>query len=235
VSRELEVARVQSDFVAAVSHEFRTPLATMRQVSELLADGRVATDEHRRNYYEALRAESERLSRLVEDLLDFGRMDAGAREYRFQSVEPGALVRAVAGEFATTVRAEGYRIEIAAAPSLPDVRGDREALGRALWNLLDNAVKYSLDSRTVWVEAAREGHRVAIRVRDAGVGISDEDQRRIFRKFVRTSGAKAAGIRGTGLGLAMVQHIVSAHGGEVHVASQPGAGSAFAILLPVSP
>jgi signal transduction histidine kinase/tetratricopeptide (TPR) repeat protein len=237
VSRELDVARVQSDFVAAVSHEFRTPLATMRQVSELLADGRVATDEHRRNYYEALRAESERLSRLVEDLLDFGRMDAGAREYRFQSVEPGALVRAVAGEFEKTVRAGGYRVEVAAAPSLPDVRGDREALGRALWNLLDNAVKYSRESkiRTVWVDAAREGHRVAIRVRDAGVGISRDDQRRIFNKFVRTSDAKAAGIRGTGLGLAMVQHIVSAHGGEVHVASQPGAGSAFTILLPVSP
>jgi signal transduction histidine kinase len=234
VSRELDVARVQSDFVAAVSHEFRTPLATMRQVSELLADGRVATDEHRRDYYEALRAESERLSRLVEDLLDFGRMDAGAREYRFQSVEPGALVRAVAGEFEKTVRAEGYRIDIEADPSLPDVRGDREALGRALWNLLDNAVKYSLESRTVWVETGRDGARVAIRVRDAGVGISGDDQRRIFKKFVRTSGAKAAGIRGTGLGLAMVQHIVSAHGGEVHVASEPGAGSAFTILLPVS-
>jgi signal transduction histidine kinase len=234
VSRELAVARLQSDFVSAVSHEFRTPLATMRQLSELLADGRVANEANRQDYYEGLRGESERLSRLVEDLLDFGRMDAGAREYRFQPVEPATFVRTVAAEFRAQARAHGYHIEIAAAPALPDVRGDREALGRALWNLLDNAVKYSPESKTIWVEAVREGGQVAIRVRDEGVGIAGADQRQIFKKFVRTSSAKAAGITGTGLGLTMVQHIVSAHGGEVRVNSTPGAGSAFTILLPVS-
>jgi signal transduction histidine kinase len=161
-------------------------------------------------------------------------MEAGAQEYHFESIAPGALVHTVSDEFADKVKAQGYHLEITADPVLPDVRGDRDALGIALWNLLDNAVKYSPDSRTVWVEAACEGGQVAISVRDQGVGIAGDDQRQIFKKFVRTSGAKAAGIKGTGLGLAMVQHIVSAHGGDVRVSSTPGAGSSFTIFLPVS-
>ena len=234
LTRELEVARLQSDFVAAVSHEFRTPLASLRQLSELLADGRVPSEERRQDYYEGLRRESERLHRLVENLLDFGRMDAGAREYRFEAVEPGRLVSGVAKEFAEQVRQQGYHLEVTANDHLPAVRADREALSRALWNLLDNAVKYSPDSKTIWVEAAREGSQIAIQVRDRGVGIAPDEQQQIFKKFVRAPSAKAAGIKGTGLGLAMVQHIVSAHGGEIRVTSEPGAGSTFTILLPVA-
>jgi signal transduction histidine kinase len=232
LSRELEVARLQSDFVAAVSHEFRTPLASLRQMSELLADGRVSNDERRQAYYEALRTESERLHRLVENLLDFGRMEAGVKEYRFESVDPVILVKDVAQEFAETVRDKGYHIEAAANSHLPRIRADREALGLALWNLLDNAVKYSPDSKTVWIETGRQHHEIAIRVRDQGAGIALEDQKEIFKKFVRAGAAKAAGVKGAGLGLAMVEHIVSRHGGRVCVTSQPGEGSTFTILLP---
>jgi signal transduction histidine kinase len=159
-------------------------------------------------------------------------MDAGAREYRFESVEPGALVNGVAEEFAEQVRQQGYHLEVTANHHLPPVRADREALGRALWNLLDNAVKYSPGSKAIWVEAAREGSQVAIQVRDRGVGIAPDEQQEIFKKFVRAPGAKAAGIKGTGLGLSMVQHIVSAHGGEIRLVSEPGRGSTFTIMLP---
>jgi signal transduction histidine kinase len=207
-------------------------LASLQQLSELLADGRVPSEERRQGYYETLRRESERLHRLVEDLLDFGRMDAGAREYRFEPTEPGTLVRSVTEEFAEKVREKGYRLEVTANHHLPSVHADREALGRALWNLLDNAVKYSPNSKTVWVEAGREGDHVAIRVRDQGEGIAPGEQKQIFKKFVRAAGAKASGIKGAGLGLAMVHHIVSAHGGKIHVTSQSGAGSVFTILLP---
>jgi signal transduction histidine kinase len=234
VSRELVVARLQSDFVSTVSHEFRTPLATLRQSSELLADGRVQDEPRRQQYYEGMRSESERLSRLVENLLDFGRMDAGAREYRFEPLDSGALVNTVAAEFAERVRPLGYHVAIGEAAPLPEIRGDREALGRALWNLLDNAVKYSPDSKTIWVQASRDDNRIAIQVRDTGVGIGPDDQRQIFRKFVRASAAKAAGIKGTGLGLTMVRHIVSAHGGEVRLTSALGTGSSFTIVLPIA-
>ena len=128
---------------------------------------------------------------------------------------------------------EGRRIELTSDGAAPVVRADREALGRALWNLLDNAVKYSPACPTVWVDLAREGQRVAIRVRDQGLGIPAEEQKEIFRKFVRGAAAKAASVKGTGIGLALVEHIVRAHGGEVRLESQPGQGSTFTILLPV--
>lgn len=234
VTRELEVARLQSNFVSAVSHEFRTPLASLRQLSELLADGRVSSEERRLDYFKGLRRESERLHRLVENLLDFGRMEAGAREYRFELLEAGELVRGVAEEFAQEVRDRGYSLDIVANHDLPRVRADREALSRALWNLFDNAVKYSPVSKTVWVEAACEANHVAIRVRDEGLGIAPNEQQQIFKKFVRAASAEAAGIKGTGLGLAMVEHIVAAHNGEILLESQPGVGSTFTILLPTA-
>ena len=233
LTRELEVARLQSDFVAAVSHEFRTPLASLRQMSELLADGRIPDEERRQTYYDALRSESERLHRLVENLLDFGRMEAGAQQYEFQDVVPATLVQGIADEFAENIRDKGYHLETISDDSLPRVRADREAFALALWNLLDNAVKYSPSSKTIWIETASERDRVAIRVRDEGVGIPPGEQKDIFKKFVRASAAKAAGIKGTGLGLAMVQQIVAAHGGHIHLVSKPGAGSTFTIFLPV--
>jgi len=232
VTRELEVARLQSDFVSAVSHEFRTPLASLRQLSELLTDGRVSSEQRRQEYYEGLSRESERLYRLVESLLDFGRMEAGAREYDFELLEPAKLVRVVVDDFSQEISERGYRVEITDCDRLPAVRADQEALSRALWNLLDNAVKYSPHRRTIWVETAREDGQVAIRVRDQGLGIAPHEHRQIFKKFVRATSAKTAGARGTGLGLAMVQHIVSAHGGEVRVSNQPSGGSMFTMLLP---
>jgi signal transduction histidine kinase len=234
VSHELEVARLQSDFVSAVSHEFRTPLATMRQLSEMLADGRTPSEERRREYYEDLCHESERLNRLVENLLDFGRMEAGAREYRFEVIDASALIRRVAEEFGQEAAGRGYRIDVIADDDLPHVRGDQEALARALWNLLDNAVKYSPEVKTVWINAHRENGRVVFSVRDEGLGVAPDEQRRIFDKFVRGAGATAAGIKGTGLGLAMVQRIVTAHGGTVHVMSVERKGSTFTIELPVA-
>lgn len=232
VTRELEVARLQSDFVSAVSHEFRTPLASLRQLSELLTDGRVPSEQRRQEYYRTLRRESERLFRLVESLLDFGRMEAGARQYRFELLETEPFFRSVTEEFAQEAGERGYRVEIAQPGRLPRVQADREALTRALWNLLDNAVKYSPQNKTVWADAACENGQLAIRIRDQGLGIAPHEQKQIFEKFVRAHSADAAGSKGTGLGLTMVQHIVAAHGGQVRVHSEPGVGSTFTILLP---
>jgi signal transduction histidine kinase len=232
VTRELEVARVQSEFVSAVSHEFRTPLASMLQLSELLADGRISTDRQRQGYYESLLHETQRLSRLVESLLDFGRMEAGGREYHFETVNSGELLCRVVEEFGQEAAHCGYHIETSLDADLPPIRADREALARAVWNLLDNAVKYSPACKTVWAEARSQNGSVAIRVRDQGLGITPEEQKQIFKKFVRAGSARVAGAKGTGLGLAMVEHIARAQGGRVSVESKPGSGSTFTILLP---
>ena len=232
VTRELEVARLQSDFVSAVSHEFRTPLASLCQLSEMLTDGRVPSETRRQEYYEGLHRASERLYRLVESLLDFGRMQAGVQQYRFELIETGSFFRTVAEEFAHEIRERGYQVEITQQPHLPTLKADREALARALWNLLDNAVKYSPQNKTIWAKAICENGRVAISISDKGLGIAPHERKKIFKKFVRAASAEAAGAKGTGLGLTMVEHIVAAHGGQMHVEGEPGVGSKFTILLP---
>ena len=232
VTRELEVARLQSDFVSAVSHEFRTPLTSMRHLTELLETEAIADPDRRRQYYRVLCRETGRLHRLVENLLNFGRMEAGKLGYRFERLDPAELVRGVAAEFAQEPAAARHRIEVEPAMNCPTVRADREALCRALWNLLDNAVKYSPEQSSVWVSVKRDHHRVAISVRDEGAGVLPEEREAIFRKFVRGAASKTAGLKGSGIGLAMVQHIVTAHHGEIHLKSEPGKGSTFTILLP---
>jgi len=233
VSRELEAARLQSDFVAAVSHEFRTPLTSLRQLAEMLSSGRVASDERRARYYGIMERESGRLHRLVEGLLDFGRMEAGALEFRWEQVAPRELVRGVVTDFVAEQSESDYEIELADDEEVPAVKADAEALGRAVWNLLDNAVKYAPDGKTVRVTVSQENGCVVIAVRDEGVGIPRDELETVFKKFVRGSTVDGRGTRGTGIGLAMVKHIVEAHGGEVQVKSDVGQGSTFTILLPV--
>lgn len=231
-ARELALARLQSDFVASVSHEFRTPLTTLRQLSGLLQSGRVPDESRRRQYYDFLVLESDRLHRLVDDLIHFGRMEAGASEFRFEPFDPAGLVRSVVEDLQREVLPHGYTIELNANGGAPAVRGDRSAIGRALRNLLDNAVKYSPECRSVWVELAESQGQVAIRVRDRGLGIPASEQDVVFRKFVRGRAAKDSSIQGTGIGLATVGHIMSAHGGKVTLESAPGAGSTFTLWLP---
>jgi signal transduction histidine kinase len=232
-ARELAVARLQSDFVSAVSHEFRTPLTALRQLSEIFNEDRPLEDERRKKYYQALDRATGRLDKLVEGLLDFGRMEAGAMVYRKMDLDAGALVKSVVSDFQREVGDRGYVVELKATDNLPAVHGDPEALGRALWNLLDNATKYSSECKTVWVEVEREGRELAIRVRDRGIGIPVPEQQDILRKFVRGTAAAAAGVKGTGIGLAMVKHLVDAHGGTLRLESEPGKGSTFSILLPI--
>ena len=232
IRREIAVSLLQSDFVSAVSHEFRSPLTAMRQLSEILALGRVSSEERRQKYYDTLVGETRRLQRLVETLLNFGKMEEGARQYRFEEIDAGELVESVAAEFAPQLAASGRRIELNRAPNTCPIEADAEALALALRNLVDNALKYSPDQPAVSVEWGCENGAVAIHVRDRGMGIPVAEQRVIFQKFVRGRAAIAANVKGTGVGLAMVSHIVRAHGGEVRVASAPGEGSTFTILLP---
>ncbi len=231
--RELAVARLQSDFVAAVSHEFRTPLTSMRQLTEVLVDERVATEDRRRAYYRALARQTDRLHRLVESLLDLGRLEAGRSPYRLEPLDACALVRNVSEEFERDTTGLGVRIDLDINGDAWRVDADRDALTNALWNLLDNAVKYSPDCRTVQVSVDRDADRLLIRVRDQGIGIPANEQRAIFDKFVRGARARADGFKGTGIGLSMVRYIARAHGGDVRVQSAPGAGSTFTLALPL--
>jgi signal transduction histidine kinase len=234
VLREAQAGQLQGDFVSAVSHEFRSPLTALRQLTELLAQGRIQDESRRRMYFDVLAKETSRLHRLVEDLLDFGRMDAGRRRYQFQPIDLTRLVEDTIREYQREADTNGHRIELVAHDGTLIVDADHEGLNRVVRNLLENAVKYSPDAVVVWVETACEGRTALLRVRDEGIGVPPEEQSRIFEKFVRGDAAKRACIQGTGIGLSMVKEIVQAHHGRVTLQSEVGRGSTFIVELSLS-
>jgi len=233
VTREVEAAQLQSEFVAAVSHEFRTPLTLLRQFSDLLADGRVSSEDERQKYYAALQRGTRRLTRLVEDLLDFRRMEAGSHGFRFEPIHAKEWIERVANEFRDEVRGQGYEVEVDwHAPETLAVKADQAAVDRALWNLLDNAAKYSPVCKVIAVDGTFDGHRLTVSVRDRGIGVPPDERSAIFRKFVRGSASGDHFVKGTGLGLTLVQQIVEGHGGTVQLESTVGEGSTFSLVLP---
>lgn len=231
-TREIALARQQADFVSSVSHEFRTPLTSMRHLTELLATNSITSEERKRHYYDLLAHETERLHRMVDSLLSFGRMSAGAYAWQLESAEIGDLVSTVVDEFRRDAAAEHRTVTSEVDADLPGIRADREALSRALWNLLENAAKYSEPTAPIRVFARRQGDTVLVGVQDAGAGIPPSEHKRIFQKFVRGDDATRAGVRGVGIGLALVTRIAEAHGGSVRLESEPGRGSTFTLVLP---
>jgi two-component system phosphate regulon sensor histidine kinase PhoR len=232
VNRELAVARLQSDFVAAVSHEFRTPLTALRQFTDMLRENDPGK-ERRLICYDAQSRATDRLTKLVESLLDFGRMEAGAHRYSLEQHDCTELVGRVVDDFRGQAQGTACRVEFSGNGSA-SIQADRDALARAVWNLLDNAVKYSPDNPTIEVQLHRDSGDVRIDVRDHGIGIPAHERPTIFAKFQRGEQARTRGIKGTGIGLAMVEEIVKAHHGRVEVQSEPGKGSTFTIVLPVT-
>jgi signal transduction histidine kinase len=233
VRRETEVARLKSDFVANVSHDLKTPLSVIRMFAETLELGRVTDEPRRREYYQVITRESERLSRLIENVLDFSRIEGGRRTYDMAPTAVEPLVRETVEAFAYPLAQGGFKVEIDVAPDLPDVPMDRAAIGQALANLVDNAIKYSGERKSLRVEAGALESGLALSVTDEGMGIPQEEQAKIFEKFYRVGRSETQGCRGSGVGLALVRHVAAAHGGRVTVESRPGAGSRFTLWVPL--
>lgn len=232
VRRESEMARLKSDFVANVSHDLKTPLALIRMYAETLEMNRLPTEANRREYYGVITRESERLSRLIDNVLDFTRIESGRQRYELAPGPIEPLIHDVLDAFRYPLTQRGFKVGMEIAPDLPDVPIDEEALKQALANLVDNAIKYSDERRVLEVMARREGDEVRVDVADQGIGIPPGEQGRIFEKFYRVGRSETQGRRGSGVGLALVKHIAEAHGGRVTVESRPGAGSRFSLFLP---
>jgi signal transduction histidine kinase len=231
--REAEMAQLKSDFVANVSHDLKTPLSVIRMFGETLEMGRVTEETQRREYYGVIARESERLSRLIENVLDFARIEDGRRTYAIvpKAVEP--VIRDTLEAFSHPLTSGGFEVEVCIPPDLPDVPMDGEAVSQALSNLLDNAIKYSAARKVLAIEARAIDGELAISVADAGVGIPRGEQTRIFDKFYRVGRSETQGRRGSGMGLALVRHIAEAHRGRITVQSTPGEGSRFTLWLPL--
>jgi signal transduction histidine kinase len=234
ISREMNLARLKSDFVANVSHELRTPLALIRLYAETLELGRLNTKEKYQEYFRIIREESERLSSLINNILDFSRIEAGRKEYEFMETDLSELVRSTLDTYRFQIEQNGFTFEENISKDIPPVNVDREAIARSLLNLVNNALKYSKDDKYIGVSLYRANGSVKLEVSDHGIGISPAEQEKIFEKFYRCGDPLVHNVKGSGLGLSLVRHIARAHGGDVKVESAPEKGSKFTIALPLS-
>jgi signal transduction histidine kinase len=234
VNKQVALARLKSDFVSNVSHELRTPLALIRLYAETLELGRINTAEKKHEYYSIIRKESERLTALINNILDFSRIEAGRKEYDFRETDIAELVRNTLDSYRFQIEQQGFALEEQIESGIPRVRVDREAIARALVNLVNNSLKYSDNEKFLGVKLYREQSVLKLEVSDRGIGIERHEQARIFEKFYRTCDPLVHNTKGSGLGLSLVRHITHAHGGEVEVESTPGRGSKFTLSLPLS-
>ena len=233
VQRELGLAEIRSQFASSVSHELKTPLTAIRMFAETIRLGRIREEETRNEYLDTIVSESERLSRLLNNVLDVSKIDQGEKIYCPLPQPLAPIVRTAAKTMEYPLRQKGFSLQVDIGEGLPDVRVDADALEQALLNLIDNAIKYSGTSREIGLRVARHDSWALLQVTDRGVGIPPRDRQRIFEKFFRVPSRENEKIPGTGLGLALVAHFAQAHGGRVEVEAAPDCGSTFSIYLPL--
>jgi signal transduction histidine kinase len=233
IVQEVNLLNLKSEFIASVSHEFKTPLTAMGAILERLLGGEVSDPKKAKEYYRILSHDSERLKRLVKNVLDFTKIEEDKKKYRLESADICHLVRREVDSFEKEHELDGFRVRITIDDNIPPVLADEEAINQALHNILDNAAKFSSEEKDIHVDVSHEDNMVKITVRDKGVGIPENEQKKIFEKFFRGKQASSVAPTGTGLGLTLVKHIMEAHGGDVVVHSQPGKGSSFSLIFPV--
>ena len=232
-AREVRLAELKSNFVASVSHDLKTPLALIQLFAETLELGRLKSNERAQEYYRIINSEARKLTRLINNLLDFSRIEAGLRRYKMEPVDLTVVTKHVVDSLDSQFRHNHFTVTTRYAAGLPPVSIDQEAAEQAIENLLSNAMKYSPDDRRILVEIDAERGFGRVRVTDHGIGIPPRQQRKIFRKFYRVEHDAGSGAQGTGLGLSIVDHVMRAHGGFVRVDSEPGHGSTFTLHFPL--
>jgi signal transduction histidine kinase len=234
-SREMKLTQMKADFVSNVSHELRTPLASIRVLAELLNMGRINQPERVREYGAYIESEGRRLTQVINNILDFSRIESGRKLFNFESCDLKELVSGTLDAFAVHLKQNGFTLSYDAPQNtLPNVVIDPDAISLALTNLLDNAIKYSGDAKEINVSVTHSGRFVEVSVSDRGIGIAADEHEKIFEKFYRIGSGLVHDVKGSGLGLSLVKHIVIAHHGKITVRSKPGEGSAFTIHLPIA-
>ena len=235
ISRESETTRLKTEFVHNISHELKTPLTLIRLYGETLQHKENLTNEEKKESSEIITKESERLSHLINNVLDFSRVDMGRKEFDFKKGNLAQVVRNTLESYRYHLEKKGFSIQTEIAEDLPEMIFDGEAMASVLINLLSNTMKFSPEKKEVSVKLFKKNGNVVLRVEDKGIGISAKEISRIFKRFYRSKNEIVLDTRGSGLGLTLVKHITEAHGGQIKVDSEPGKGSIFSIILPISP
>jgi signal transduction histidine kinase len=238
LNRQLTLARQKTDFVSNVSHELKTPLTSIRMFSELLADQRVTDPAKQRSYLNIITAETARLTRLINNVLDFSRMERGEKKYNFRDGDLVKVVRDTAESYRPHLENNGFKLECALSAGELPVRADTDALAQVIVNLLSNAEKYSNGKglKEITVETSRRDGPLPcaeVRVLDRGLGVPRGSEEKIFEKFYRAHDSLASGIEGSGLGLTLARQIARAHGGDVFYEAREAGGSCFILRLPL--
>jgi two-component system phosphate regulon sensor histidine kinase PhoR len=230
-----QVAEVRRDFVANVSHELRTPLSILRGYIETLLDDSDTSPDELNRILEVMKRHSDRLGRLVDDLLSLARLESVHHNLQFFDLRLSELFAAIVRDWAKKFADKRISVDVQIAPDLPLIHADETRLQEVLYNLLDNALKYSPAGGKIRLQAKRSGgNEIVISVSDSGVGISESDLPRIFERFYRTDKARSRQLGGTGLGLAIVKHIAQMHGGRVEAESNLGKGTTIRVILPIN-
>ena len=233
--REARLAQAKSNFVSNVSHELKTPLSLISLFSEILELGRVDNEEKKTEYYRIIRHESRRLNKTIDNILDFSRIEAGRKTYQLVAGDIGEVIDNVLSTHRYQIVNSGFNVQTDIQNDLPPVLIDRDAMTQAISNLLDNAIKYSGKVKQLSITARMLESELSIEVADRGVGIPRAEQAKIFEKFYRVGNGLVHDVKGSGLGLSLVKHIIEAHNGTISVESDVGKGSRFTILLPPAP
>jgi signal transduction histidine kinase len=234
LKRQLTLARQKTDFVSNVSHELKTPLTSIRMFSELLAEGRIEDRARQKRFLNIITAETARLTRLINNVLDFARIERGEKKYQFQELDMAALVNETVTTYRPHLEESGFTLRSVVPEQPLEVTGDRDALAQVLVNLISNAEKYGGEKREIEVSAGREDGQVVVKVSDRGLGVPPGCEQKIFEQFFRAHDSLSSGIQGTGLGLTLARQIARAHGGDVAYAPRDGGGSCFALRLPAN-
>jgi signal transduction histidine kinase len=246
VKRHLALARQKTDFVSNVSHELKTPLTSIRMFSELLSEGKVADDSQRKHFLQIISSETARLTRLINNVLDFSRMERGEKEYKFERCDLKQVVGDTVESYRPQLEANGFRVNLHLPEEAVEVRGDCDALSQVLVNLLSNAEKYAVDGEEIAVELRQgdkgtrrqgDGHSPVVaelRVLDRGPGVPRGMEEKIFDQFYRANDSLSSGVQGSGLGLTLARQIARAHGGDVRYEAREQRGSCFVVSLPMA-
>jgi two-component system phosphate regulon sensor histidine kinase PhoR len=234
IRRERRLNELKSEFISNVSHELKTPLSIISMFGEMLAEGRTKSPEQAHEYAEIIWRESVRLGRLIDNVLDFAKIERGMGVYEFADADLGEVIDRVVVVSARRVAAAQMTLEVDIEAELPVLHIDASALTLAVLNLIDNAIKYASEGKRIALGVRRVGDRIIVTVRDWGPGIDPEEHEKIFDRFYRARAIRLKPIRGSGIGLALVQHIARAHRGDASVISAPEHGATFRIWLPIS-
>jgi signal transduction histidine kinase len=232
--RQLTLARQKTDFVSNVSHELKTPLTSIRMFSELLTEGKVADEGQRKHFLQIISSETARLSRLINNVLDFARMERGEKKYQFGACDLNRIVRNTVESYRPQLEANGFSVTVQLPPGEVEVNGDCDALAQVLVNLLSNAEKYSGQGKEIAVELQNGAGAVELCVLDRGPGVPRGAEEKIFEQFYRAQDSLSSGIQGSGLGLTLARQIARAHGGDIHYEARHGGGSCFVLRMPMA-